>query len=418
MLDVQTLRQQFPALQQKREGRTPIFLDGPAGTQVPQPCIQAIVAYLSTCNANQGGFFATSQESDRLLRSAHEGMAAFLNAPSADEIVFGPNMTTLTLHLSRSLGRTWKPGDEVIVTNLDHDANVTPWVLAARDAGATVRRVDIHPEDCTLNMADLQSKLSERTRLVAVTCASNLVGSLTDVAEITRLAHAAGALVFLDAVHYAPHALIDVQAWGCDFLVCSSYKFFGPHLGILWGKREHLEHLQPYKLRPAPEQLPHRWMTGTQNHECIAGLTGTLAYLAGLGQQQLHDTGMSQQPSRPQFLAALSAIREQEQKLAHQLLEGLRQRPRIKIWGIRDCHRETERVPTVAITHTDRSPQDLAQWLARRHIYSWSGHSYALGLTERLNLESKGGVLRLGLVHYNTAGEVAELLQALDELAL
>jgi selenocysteine lyase/cysteine desulfurase len=254
---------------------------------------------------------------------------------------------------------------------------------------------------------------------VAVTCASNLVGSLTDVAEITRLAHAAGALVFLDAVHYAPHAAIDVQSWGCDFLVCSSYKFFGPHLGILWGKREHLEQLQPYKLRPASEQLPYRWMTGTQNHECIAGLTGTLAYLANIGQQQLRDTGVTQQRAgRPQFIAALSALRAHEQNLLRQLLEGLRQRPHCKIWGIADSERLAQRAPTVAITHAKLAPQELAQRLAQRQIYSWSGNSYALGLTERLGLESQGGVLRLGLVHYNTADEVAKVLQALDELKL
>jgi cysteine desulfurase family protein (TIGR01976 family) len=284
MFDVNALREQFPSLRRVRgaDGRVPVFLDGPGGTQVPQRVIDAMVRYLTTCNANQGGVFTTSRESGAILDHAHQAAADLLNAPSADEIIFGANMTSLTFHLSRAFGRTLRPGDEVLVTRLDHDANVRPWVLAARDAGATARFVDIHPEDCTLDLDDLRRQLTPRVRLVAVTCASNVVGSVTDVRLITRLAHEVGALVFLDAVHYAPHRLIDVQDWGCDFLACSAYKFFGPHVGILWGKREHLCSLPAYKLRPATDDLPGRWMTGTQNHEGLAGVAAAIDYLASV----------------------------------------------------------------------------------------------------------------------------------------
>src|SRR5579884_3093341 len=283
MLDVKACRRQFPALHGQRNGRTPIFLDGPGGTQVPRRVIDAIVHYLSTCNANHGGVFATSQESDRILAEAHQAVADLLHAPSADEIIFGQNMTTLTLHLSRSLAQTWRPGDEVLVTRLDHDANVSPWVLAARDAGATVRFIDVHPEDCTLDLDSLRRLLDDRTRLVAVGCASNAVGTFNDVARLTRWAHEVRALAFLDAVHYAPHGPMDVQAWDCDFLACSAYKFFGPHVGVLWGRRELLESLPAYKVRPAPDTLPDRWMTGTQNHEGLAGVPAAVDYLAEIG---------------------------------------------------------------------------------------------------------------------------------------
>jgi cysteine desulfurase family protein (TIGR01976 family) len=235
MINVASLRKQFPGLNQEHEGRRPVFFDGPAGTQVPERVINAISEYLRTCNANHGGAFRTSRESDAVVLSAHQAVADFLNAPSHEEIVFGANMTTLTFHLSRAIARTLKPGDEVVVTRLDHDANVSPWMLAARDAGATVKRVDIHPEDCTLDLDDFQRQLSPRTRFVALACASNGVGTINDVKKLTALAHETGAKVFLDAVHYAPHALIDVQSWDCDFLACSAYKFFGPHIGILWG---------------------------------------------------------------------------------------------------------------------------------------------------------------------------------------
>jgi len=418
MLDVASLRRQFPALHQRREGRAPVFLDGPGGTQVPQRVVDAMVQYLMTCNANHGGLFATSQESDRILASAHEAMADLLNAPSPQEIVFGANMTTLTFHLSRAVTRLLQPGDEVLVTLLDHDANVTPWVLMARDAKAIVHFVDIHPEDCTLDLDDLRRKLSARTRLVAVGCASNAVGTINEVGTIASWAHEVGAWVFLDAVHYAPHGPIDVQKWACDFLACSAYKFFGPHVGVLWGRRGLLEELPLYKLRPASDALPDRWMTGTQNHEGLAGVAAAVDYLAEIGAK--HAANRASFPGLSgrclALHAGLAAIQEYEAELSKHLLEALDARPRFKAWGITDRHRLAQRVPTIAITMTERLPEKIAQHLAARQIYVWNGNLYALGLTERLNLEQRGGFLRLGLVHYNTFDEIDYLLAALDEL--
>jgi cysteine desulfurase family protein (TIGR01976 family) len=418
MFDVQSLRQQFPALQRRRDGQLPVFLDGPGGTQVPQRVLDAMVHYLTTCNANTHGVFATSQESDAVLCQAHESAADLLNAPSPDEIAFGPNMTTLAFHLSRSIGRTLQPGDEVIVTRLDHDANVAPWVLAARDAGAVVHSIDVRPEDCTLDLDDLQRHLGPRTRLVAVGVASNAVGTINDVATIARRAHEVGARVFLDAVHYAPHGPIDVQAWGCDFLACSAYKFFGPHVGVLWGRRELLESLPAYKVRPAADTLPDRWMTGTQNHEGLAGLTAAVDYLADVGarhpEAQHRFPGMT--PRRRQVHAGLTAIRDYEARLAGRLVAALAEWPRFRVWGITDPGSMGQRVPTVAITAERHTPAEMAEHLARRHLYAWNGNMYALELTERLGLEDRGGVLRLGLVHYNTDEEIDRLLEALDEL--
>jgi cysteine desulfurase family protein (TIGR01976 family) len=410
MIDVASLRRQFPALNREREGRLPVFFDGPGGTQTPERVIDAIGHYLRTCNANHGGAFRTSRESDTVVLSAHQAAADFLSAPSHEEIVFGANMTTLTFHLSRALGRTLKTGDEVIVTRLDHDANVSPWVLAARDAGATVRQVDIRPEDCTLDIEDFKRQLSDRTRLVALTCASNGVGTINDVKSLTALAHEAGAKVFLDAVHYAPHGLIDVQSWDCDFLACSAYKFFGPHIGILWGKREWLTELPAYKVRPSSNALPDRWMTGTQNHECLAGVAAAIDYLADVA------SPTSNADRRSKLRAAMMAIQSYERALADRLLDGLAERPRFKVWGIKEKSNRGNRVPTVSITLSDQPAGAIAEHLASREIYVWSGNMYALELTERLGLENKGGLLRIGLVHYNTPDEIDRLLKALDEM--
>jgi cysteine desulfurase family protein (TIGR01976 family) len=412
MFDVTRLRQQFPALQRTVDGRAPIFLDGPGGTQVPQRVIDAMVHYLETCNANHGGAFTTSRESDAILHAAHEAMADVLNAPSPDELVFGANMTTLTLHLSRAIGRTLRPGDEVVVTRLDHDANVTPWVLAARDAGAAVRYVDIHPDDCTLDLDDLRRQLSSRTCLVALACASNAVGTINDVRTVSRWAHEVGARVFLDAVHYAPHGPIDVQEWDCDFLACSAYKFFGPHVGVLWGDRALLEELPAYKLRPVPESLPDRWMTGTQNHEGLAGVVAAVDYVAELGAAS-STAGSSR---RERVRAGLTAVQTYEASLGRKLLAALEERPAWKVWGITDPARLAWRVPTISVTRADRTADDFAGHLAARQIFVWSGNMYALGLTERLGLEDRGGLLRIGLVHYNTPEEIDRLLHALDEL--
>jgi cysteine desulfurase family protein (TIGR01976 family) len=403
MISFQNVRDQFPALTQ-RPGA--IFLDGPAGTQVPQRVIEAMVHYLTHCNANHGGVFATSVESDRILDDAHASMADLLNAPSPSEIVFGNNMTSLTFHLSRSIAKTLKPGDEVMVTRLDHDANVAPWLLAARDAGATVRWIDIHREDCTLNLETFRKQLGAKTKIVAVGLASNGVGTINDVATITKEAKAAGATVFLDAVHYAPHGPIDVQALGCDFLACSAYKFFGPHVGILWGRRELLESLPSYKVRPAPQDLPGKWMTGTQNHEGLAGVAAAVAYLASLA---------ASGNRREHLKQTMVAIQGYEQTLSKHLLTGLSQRPRFRILGIRDVNRLNERAPTISITCKDRTPQQMAAYLASKQIYCWAGNSYALEVSEQLGLEP-AGFLRLGLVHYNTISEIDLLMQALDAL--
>jgi cysteine desulfurase family protein (TIGR01976 family) len=418
MFDVQALRRQFPSLLARRDGRAPIFLDGPGGTQVPQRVIDAVSDYFRTCNANHGGLFATSRKSDEILGRAHEAMADLLNAPSPDEIIFGPNMTTLTFHFSRAVSRTLRPGDEVLVTRLDHDANVTPWALAARDAGATVRTCDIRPEDCTLDLDDLRRQLNAKTRWTALACASNAVGTINDVRTITGWAHDAGARVFLDAVHYAPHGPIDVQAWGCDALVCSAYKFFGPHVGVLWSKRDVLQELPAYKVRPVPDTLPDRWMTGTQNHEGIAGVAAAIDYLADIGAMYPADRSGSEGLSgrRLPLRAGMAAIKDYEMGLGRRLLAGLAGLPRYKVWGITQPERLAERVPTVSVTLRGHSADDVAGRLAAEGIYAWSGNMYALGLTERLGLENGGGFLRMGLVHYNTAEEVDVVLRVLEAI--
>jgi len=403
---IHLLRAQFPALTRKVNNDPAIYFDGPAGTQVPQRVIDAISHYLATNNANHGGLFATSIESDAVLDEAHRAVADLLGASDPGCIAFGANMTSLTFAVSRALGRTWKPGDEIIVTRLEHDANFTPWVLAARDAGATVRYVDIDVDDCTLDLDDFRSKFSEKTKLVAVGCASNAVGTINPVKQICGWAREVGALSFLDAVHYAPHAAIDVADWGCDFLACSAYKFFGPHVGILYGRREVLESLQPYKLRPAPNDLPGRWMTGTQNHACIAGVLAAIKYLAAIGKQG---------DRRTSLLAAFQAIRAYETDLLKQLLAGLLSSPGVTIYGITEERRYAERLPTVSFRHKKFTSSELAARLGERGIFAWHGNYYALPLTEAIGVEPDG-MLRLGLVHYNTSDEVERCLAALREI--
>jgi len=300
-----------------------------------------------------------------------------------------------------------------VVTRLDHDANVAPWVALA-ERGAVIRSVDIHVEDCTLDMADLRRQINERTRLIAVGYASNAVGSINDVAEIIRLAHGVGALAFIDAVHYAPHGSIDVRALDCDFLACSPYKFFGPHTGALYGKREHLMRLRPYKVRPAADQIPDRWETGTQNHEGLAGVAAAVDYLTELG-RRAHPAATTR---RAALLAAYEAIRPYELGLVERLIAGLLEVPGLTFYGIRDPARFDRRVPTVAVRLAGHTPRQLAEFLAARGIFTWDGNYYALNLTERLGVELGGGMLRIGLAHYNTEEEVERLLAALRELAL
>jgi cysteine desulfurase family protein (TIGR01976 family) len=405
-------RRQFPALSRRVGERPAAFFDGAGGTQVPQRVIEAVSHYLAHTNANWGGLFATSRESNQILAEAHRGLADFLGADDPDTVVFGQNMTSLTFALSRSLARQWKSSDEIIVTRLDHDANVSPWVLAARDAGATVRYAGIRDEDCTLDLEELRHLINERTKLVAVGCASNATGTINSVRDIADWAHQVGALVFLDAVHFAPHALIDVQALGCDFLACSAYKFFGPHLGVLWGRRRLLEELEAYKVRPAPLTPPDKWMTGTQSHEAIAGALAAVEYLADLGRTLAENDAL---PRRAALRAAYREIGLYERGLAARLLAGLDQMPDVKVWGINAPERIEERLATVSFTHDRFTPAAMAEQLGRMGFFVWHGNYYALGLTEALGLEP-GGMLRVGMVHYNTLAEVERLLEALHAL--
>jgi cysteine desulfurase family protein (TIGR01976 family) len=403
-IDLQSVRRQFPALALKVDGDPVVYLDNPAGTQVPQRVIDRTAEYWRTMNANQGGTFATSRRSDALIAEVRQAAAVFLNAASADEIVFGPNMTTLTFALSRAIGREMKPGDEIVVTRLEHDANVSPW-LSLQERGVTVRFVDITVPECTLDMSDFQRQLTPRTRLVAITHASNAVGTIPDLAAVSQAAHAAGAWLWVDAVHYGPHGPIDVRAIDCDFLVCSSYKFYGPHQGILYGRRELLQRLRPYKVRPASDDAPSRWETGTQNHECLAGLLGAFEYLAELGG--------SDRVLRPALETALDRIRRHERALAARLIDGLQQIPGIKLYGITAPDELGCRVPTVSMTWPPHRPEALAGWLASHQVFATHGDHYATELMTRLGLVDDGGTLRIGIAHYNTASEVDLVLELL-----
>lgn len=409
-IDSAWVRLQFPSLQMEVNGQPAVFFDGPAGTQVPQSVIDAITDYLLHRNANNCGAFLTSKRTDETIAMARQAMADFLNC-TPKEIVFGPNMTTLTFALSRSIGRELASGDEVVVTTLDHDANVAPW-RALEERGVVVRQVDIRTEDCTLDMDDLRQKITPRTRVVAVGYAANAVGTINDVREVVRLAHGAGALALIDAVHYAPHGLIDVRAVDCDFLVCSTYKFFGPHIGVLYGKAEHLKHFRPYKVRPAYDSIPDRWENGTQNHECLAGVTAAVDYLAFLGRH----LSPAVTERRSALQAAYQSIQRYERGLVTKLIAGLLEIPGLEFYGISDQAHFDHRVPTVAIRMDGTTPQELAAYLDKRGIFTWDGNYYALNLTERLGVEGRGGLLRIGLVHYNTAEEVERLLEALGEL--
>jgi cysteine desulfurase family protein (TIGR01976 family) len=399
-------RDHFPSLSSGPDGPGAVFLDNPGGTQIARESMDSMREYLLHANANHGGWFATSRRSDGIVREAREAMAEFLGAPSAEEIVFGPNMTTLTFSLARALGKTIRPGDGIVVTRLDHDANIAPW-LALEEQGAVVRWVDIRPEDCTLDLDTLDRALDEPTTLVAVGLASNAVGTVNDVKEIVRRAHAAGALVFVDAVQYAPHGPIDVVDLRCDFLACSAYKFFGPHVGVLWGRYELLDRLPAYKVRPAGNRPPDKFETGTGNHEGIAGVAGTIRYLETLAPAPVPAT------RRARLRAAMEAVRRYETSLSLALMEGISRIRGARVWGIADPSRVAHRVPTVSFTMAGRTPHSVAEHLAERAIYVWDGNYYALAVMERLGLEESGGMVRVGAVHYNTIDEIGRLLDAL-----
>lgn len=416
-LDLQAIRSQFPSL-----NRPDIFFDNPGGTQIAKPSLDRINQYLLESNANHEGAFATSRASDAILEQAHEAMADFYNARSAAEIVFGNNMTSLTLHFSRSLSRDWGEGDEIIVTRLDHDANATPWILAAQDRGVKVNWVDFDVEDGTLNLDSLERALNRKPRLLAVGYASNALGTINPVARIVKMAHDAGALVYVDAVQYAPHGPIDVQKLDCDFLVASSYKFFGPHAGILYGKHELLEKLFAYKVRPATNQLPGKFETGTQNHEGIAGVLGAIEYFEWVGRQfggeqmeGLRDSGYNGR--RLELKKAMQAIRANEFELSRALLAALQSVPGLTLYGLTDVRRLDERVATYAFRLKNLAPRLVAEKLGEQGIYVWDGNYYAINVTERLGLEETGGMVRVGATHYNTIEEVQRFGTALKTIA-
>jgi cysteine desulfurase family protein (TIGR01976 family) len=409
--DVQAVRRRFPSLDELHGDHPLVLFDGPGGTQVPDTVIEAVAGYYRASNANSGGAFATSERSDAIAAEAHAAMADLLGAADPDEIIFGANMTTLTFHISRSIGAMLSPGDEIVVTTLDHQANVDPWLALAQDRGLTVRTVDIRRDDLTLDLDSLDEALGPRTKLVAFGWASNAVGTINPIADIVFRAHAVGAMAYVDAVHFAPHGAMDVHTIDADFLVCSPYKFFGPHAGVLYGKRDVLDSLKPYKVRPAH----HRFETGTPNLEGMAGVLAAVEYLAWVGRTQ----GVAEEATtrRLTLHAAMSAIRSYEMELYGRLADGIEAIPGVRIHGITDHAHFDRRVPTLALTIEGVAPRTAAEALGRDGIATWDGDFYATGLIERLGMARSGGLLRIGLVHYNTAEEVDRLLESLERIA-
>ncbi len=408
MFDPKTVRSLFPALSRSLNGEPVVYLDGPGGTQTPRTVSAAMAAVLDRGVSNHGGDFVTSREGETIVVGARRAVADLINAADPNEIVFGQNMTSLTFAVSRALARTWQPGDEIVVTRLDHDANITPWVVAAEERGVQVRWLDFLPEHgCRLDYSSLEAILTSRTRLVAVTHASNAVGTIVDVGRVVTAAHSVGARVFVDAVHYSPHGLIDVQALGCDFLVASAYKFFGPHTGFLYGRHELLAGLDAYKVRPAPSDPPGKWETGTQSFESLAGLTAAVDYLASLG-------GSGATGSRRSALReSMEAVGAHEQYLTEAFLDAVARRDFIEVTG----SGKTDRTPTFAVAIDGLSAQDVQSRLGEQGIFVWAGHYYAVEVMERLGVLRKGGLVRVGFVHYNTKAELDRLLLGLDGLA-
>ena len=415
-LDIHAIRQQFPSLD-----RPAIFLDNPAGTQIAKPSLDRITKYLLECNANHEGQFETSRRTDEILHDAHAAMADFLNASRPEEIVFGNNMTTLTLHMSRSLARNLQAGDNILVTRLDHDANIAPWMLIAEDKGCNLLWVDIDVEQGTLDLDDFARALEKKPKIAAFGYASNLLGTVNPVKKLTKMAKDAGALVYIDAVQYAPHGPIDVQDIGCDFLVCSSYKFFGPHAGALYGKYDLLNELKAYKVRPASNELPHKFETGTQNHEGIAGVLGALEYLEWLGRQFGADQESAWKEAgfsgrKLELKKGMSAMRVYEAELSRSLIKIVESVPGTRIHGVTDLNRLDERVPTVSFTAEGKDPEQLAKAIGDKNIYVWNGHNYALAIVERMGLLEAGGMVRVGPVHYNTVDELEKFGEVLKKV--
>jgi cysteine desulfurase family protein (TIGR01976 family) len=397
-------RAQFSALTQRYDDKPVIFFDGPGGSQVSQGVLEKMTHYLGKYNANLGGHYFSSHKTTEVMDNAREAVRAFLNAPSPDNIVFGMNMTSLTFHLSRIISRDWQAGDEIIVTELDHYANVSSWQQAANDKQVTVHQIPLQQSDCSLDTARLCEKITAKTRLVAVSYASNVTGSIVDIKAITEAAHRVGAQVYVDAVHYAPHNLIDVQALGCDFLVCSAYKFFGPHIGMAYIAPQWLQRLQPYKVEPATDIGPGRFETGTQSFEGLAGVTAAVDYLA--------QWGTAGAPLRQRLQESFVGYHRHEENLCRYFLQRLQQIDGVQLYGTpqADIHRRT---PTFALTFSGHAPEEIARRLGQHNICVGSGHFYALGLIRRLNLQDSGGVLRIGMMHYNTQQEIDMLFEVL-----
>lgn len=408
-IDPVSLRARFPALQRTINDQPAVFLDGPGGTQSPESVIEAMAGYLRMGSSNLGGPFQTSREADAATESAREAMQDMLNAHRPEEIVFGQNMTSLTFSASRALAREWQPGDEIVVTRIDHDANISPWLRAAEDRGVTVRWLDFRPEDCTLAVDTLPRILNERTRLVAVNYASNAVGTITDVAQVVKMAHTVGALVYVDAVHYAPHDVVDVQALDCDFLACSVYKFFGPHTGVLYGKYEHLDRLNAYKVRPASDEPPGKWETGTQSFESLSGVAAAVDYLAALGG--------SEGARRERIVRGMKGIKQYESSLSERFLRAATRVPGLRVYGITDLEELDRRTPTFAVGLSGFSPEFVATYLGDRGFFVWHGHYYAVEVMDRLGVLDQGGLVRIGFTHYNTYEELDRLMETLTELA-
>ena len=418
-IDIERIRSAFPALAITDNGKRRIYFDNPAGTQVPQSVVDRMSDCMIQANANLGGYFPTAKKADAIMEEAHQAMADLLNAPSADDVYMGQNMTTMTLNLSRSLGRLMSPGDEIILSRMDHEGNISPWLLLAEDLDLEIRWLPFNLETFEIELDELDKLLSDKTRLVCVGGASNMTGTLHDVKAICAKAKAAGALTFIDAVQSVPHVSTDVQDIDCDFLACSSYKFFGPHQGIMYGRPEVMARLTPYKVRPAPDSGPGAYETGTQSHEGAAGLTAAIDYFAEIGEsmgQGYFDRYPQLQGRCRAVHAAMDCLFDHETVLASRLIEGLQQMPGVKIQGVTDSDAMHRRVPTVSFTVEGDSPDRIAEALAADNIFVWSGHNYAVEASTALGIIDKGSVVRIGPVHYNTVAEVDEVLAALEQV--
>lgn len=408
---IEAVRARFPALSLTDKGRRRIYLDNPAGTQVPQAVADAVSRCLLTTNANLGGYFETTTAAQQVVDDAHQAMADFLGAPSREEIIIGANMTTLTYHMSRTLGRTMKPGDELILTRMDHEGNVSPWLQLAEDLGLVVRWLPFDEKSWQVEEATLNDLLSDKTRLVALNYASNLTGSINRVKSLTAIAKQAGALVYVDAVQFAPHGLIDVQELGCDFLICSAYKFFGPHMGILWGRLDIIDGLKAYKCRCSSNGLPERFELGTPQIELMAGLTAAVDYFADVG------ASAGEGGSRRQKLArAFEASIAYENRLALRLIDGLADISGLTIHGITDPKRLGDRVPTVSFTVDGIVPETIVRQMNAENIFLWSGHNYAWEIVHQLGIPAEQGVVRIGIAHYNTSDEIDETLESVHRV--